>query len=172
MSEWETAVADLNIKGEGNEQDGALRDIGNTANNANFKKFTKDDFEKAGWAKPMKYDYASFEKGKGVKSEGQNDTENAVVQSEEPREEPKEESTANPDVLNEWLTTQEAGWAANAARYEWKDEYGDVGPRVPELEERLFRDEHILRKGNCFDALTLSVTQESVKLVRPIPSVC
>ena len=29
-------------------------------------------------------------------------------------------------------------WAANATKYEWKDEYGDVGPTHPELEAVLF----------------------------------
>ncbi|RAL12182.1 DEAD/DEAH box helicase [Aspergillus homomorphus CBS 101889] len=38
-------------------------------------------------------------------------------------------------------------WAANAAKYEWKDEYGDVGPEIPELEEQLFRNEYINRAG-------------------------
>ncbi|PYH84840.1 putative DEAD/DEAH box RNA helicase [Aspergillus uvarum CBS 121591] len=38
-------------------------------------------------------------------------------------------------------------WAANAAKYEWKDEYGDVGPEIPELEEQLFRNEFINRAG-------------------------
>ncbi|EPS26837.1 hypothetical protein PDE_01776 [Penicillium oxalicum 114-2] len=39
-------------------------------------------------------------------------------------------------------------WGGNAARYEWKDEYGDVGPRNEELERELFHDEHIPRPGD------------------------
>jgi ATP-dependent RNA helicase DDX3X len=31
-----------------------------------------------------------------------------------------------------------AGAAVSAARYEWKDEFGDVGPEIPQLEEILF----------------------------------
>lgn len=38
-------------------------------------------------------------------------------------------------------------WAANAAKYEWNDEYGDVGPKNPRLEEQLFRSEFINRTG-------------------------
>lgn len=38
-------------------------------------------------------------------------------------------------------------WAGNAAKYEWRDEYGDVGPEIPELEEMLFRSEFINRTG-------------------------
>ena len=29
-------------------------------------------------------------------------------------------------------------WASSAARYEWQDEFGDVAPKVPALEEALF----------------------------------
>lgn len=42
-------------------------------------------------------------------------------------------------------------WAGIATRYEWKDEYGDVGPAVPELEEQLFRGELIARAGAKLD---------------------
>ncbi|GFN15046.1 DEAD/DEAH box helicase [Aspergillus tubingensis] len=38
-------------------------------------------------------------------------------------------------------------WAAQAAKYEWKDEFGDVGPQNPELEEMLFRSEYTNRTG-------------------------
>ncbi|KXG46145.1 uncharacterized protein PGRI_050010 [Penicillium griseofulvum] len=44
-------------------------------------------------------------------------------------------------------------WAGVAARYEWKDEYGDVGPAVPELEDQLFRGELIIRPGAKLDEL-------------------
>lgn len=36
---------------------------------------------------------------------------------------------------------------AQAARYEWKDEYGDVGPKIPELEEHLFTSEFRMEAG-------------------------
>lgn len=38
-------------------------------------------------------------------------------------------------------------WTANAAKYEWKDEYGDIGPANADLEEMLFRSEYINRSG-------------------------
>lgn len=38
-------------------------------------------------------------------------------------------------------------WASNAQKYEWKDEYGDVGPEDEKLEEYLFKNQHIVRKG-------------------------
>lgn len=43
-------------------------------------------------------------------------------------------------------------WAGVAIRYEWKDEYGDVGPAVPELEDQLFHGDLIARPGAKLDA--------------------
>lgn len=42
-------------------------------------------------------------------------------------------------------------WAGVAARYEWQDDYGDVGPAVPELEDQLFHGELITRAGAKLD---------------------
>lgn len=36
---------------------------------------------------------------------------------------------------------------AQAARYEWQDEYGEIGPKIPELEAILFSDEHRQEAG-------------------------
>ena len=57
----------------------------------------------------------------------------------------------------EALASTGVDWASNAARYEWKDEYGEVGPEIPELEEQLFRSEFLNRKGIKFDQLVTSV---------------
>jgi hypothetical protein len=40
-----------------------------------------------------------------------------------------------------------AAYAASSAVYEWDDEYGDVGPEVPQLEEQLFNNAFRLRQG-------------------------
>ncbi|KAJ5970587.1 Helicase C-terminal [Penicillium vulpinum] len=50
-------------------------------------------------------------------------------------------------------TKDHRDWAGVAARYEWKDEYGDVGPAVPELEEQLFGSDLIIRVGAKIDEL-------------------
>jgi ATP-dependent RNA helicase DDX3X len=42
-------------------------------------------------------------------------------------------------------------WASNAAKYEWSDEYGDVGPHFPELEKQLFGSEYHVRAGIQFE---------------------
>lgn len=45
-----------------------------------------------------------------------------------------------PDALESIPTEQRPfeNWASSAARYEWQDSYGDVAPKVPELENVLF----------------------------------
>lgn len=45
---------------------------------------------------------------------------------------------------------ESAEWAGNAARYEWKDEYGDVGPANEELERQLFEVEYRSTAGARF----------------------
>lgn len=42
-------------------------------------------------------------------------------------------------------------WAAKAAKYEWNDEYGDVGPANPDLEQMLFHNDLINRTGLKMD---------------------
>ena len=54
----------------------------------------------------------------------------------------------------------DATWHATAGVYEWNDEYGDVGPEVPELERVLFGGEFQMTKGNHMEALDLEVTVE------------
>src|SRR5947209_4466374 len=42
-------------------------------------------------------------------------------------------------------------WGHNAQKYEWKEDYGDVGPRNEELEQMLYHSEFITRQGIKFD---------------------
>ncbi|KAF3390306.1 ATP-dependent RNA helicase ded1 [Penicillium rolfsii] len=44
-------------------------------------------------------------------------------------------------------------WEGMAPRYEWNDEYGDIGPRNEELEKQLFNEEFMPRAGLRFDEL-------------------
>jgi ATP-dependent RNA helicase DDX3X len=41
-------------------------------------------------------------------------------------------------------------WAHDAGRYEWKEEFGDVGPRSEKLEDELFNGKYINRAGEKF----------------------
>ena len=45
----------------------------------------------------------------------------------------------------------EGDWNHHAAKYEWKEDYGEVGPAIPELEHQLFRSEFINRQGVKFN---------------------
>ncbi|KAA6408095.1 MAG: DEAD DEAH box RNA helicase [Lasallia pustulata] len=60
-------------------------------------------------------------------------------------------------------------WASNSARYEWSDEYGDVGPPHPELEKHLFKNEFLNRTGLKFNNLAeIGVTFESEIKIQPV----
>jgi ATP-dependent RNA helicase DDX3X len=56
-----------------------------------------------------------------------------------------------PFVYSELTSKEHRDWAGVAARYEWKDEYGDVGPAIPELEDQLFQSGMIPRAGIKLD---------------------
>lgn len=73
----------------------------------------------AGWVEPEKYDYDAYNAN------------------------PKEPGEAPLDPAFELPT-----WAANAIKYEWKDEYGDVGPAHPELEAMLFGKDNRVIEGS------------------------
>jgi hypothetical protein len=76
-----------------------------------------DNARKLGWVAPEEYSYASSKVANSA------DASATFDQGAQPQ------------------------WAHEAAKYEWKEEYGDVGPAVPELEEQLFGNEYISRKG-------------------------
>jgi hypothetical protein len=64
-----------------------------------------------------------------------------------------------------------AAYAASSAVYEWDDEYGDVGPEVPQLEEQLFNNAFRLRQGKHMSNLQLEVTVEGPDKIHPVRSV-
>jgi ATP-dependent RNA helicase DDX3X len=64
-----------------------------------------------------------------------------------------------------------AAYAASSAVYEWDDEYGDVGPEVPQLEEQLFNNGFRLRQGKFMANLQLEVTVEGPDKIHPVRSV-
>ena len=64
---------------------------------------------------------------------------------------------------------ESAQFAANAQRYEWSDEYGDVGPEDKELEKMLFGADDKMEVGEHLQKLTgISVTVESENTIKPI----
>jgi ATP-dependent RNA helicase DDX3X len=97
-----------------------------------------------GFVLPTAYDYSLYERGPtALGPEG--DDENATMP---PRE-----------------------WASNAARYEFEDEYGDIGPRVPELEEQLFKAPTIVRTGIHMSKLHFRVKLEGPEQIKSIEKV-
>ena len=91
----------------------------------------------AGWVERETYDYAAYNAG--------------------PHAAPKAAPDAAPNAGNreDGETTEQTkdipSWAANAMKYEWSDEYGDVGPAHPELEKQLFKNELLNRTGLKFN---------------------
>jgi ATP-dependent RNA helicase DDX3X len=75
-----------------------------------------------GWVAPQEYDYARYT-------------------NTEPHKKPAEGEE----------NAQDLAWASSAAKYEWNEEYGDVGPRNPELEKMLFQSEFTSRVGIKFN---------------------
>ncbi|KAK2742946.1 hypothetical protein FQN57_005076 [Myotisia sp. PD_48] len=68
-------------------------------------------------------------------------------------------------------TKDELPWASSSAKYEWKEEYGDVGPPNEELEKMLFNDEYIPRVGKMLENLRqIKVTAETTERPDPIKS--
>ena len=71
-----------------------------------------------GWVTPADYDYKLYA-----------DNKQSSI-----RQQP--EATADEEAGP--TTDQVPVWASDAARYEWKEEFGDVGPTIPRLEKQLF----------------------------------
>lgn len=64
-----------------------------------------------------------------------------------------------------------AHYLAESAVYEWDDEFGDVGPEVPELEEQLFGGHFRVRQGQHMNNLQFEVTVEGPDKLQPARSV-
>lgn len=60
-------------------------------------------------------------------------------------------NTAPPKPGDGDVDADQPEWAGTAAKYEWRDEYGDIGPPNPELEKMLFHGEFINRTGLKFE---------------------
>lgn len=102
---------------------GVLADVTNSMENVGLQDVDAAKRSRdAGWAEPQKFDYETYNAGF-----------------------PNKEETSAAEG------NQNVAWAGNAEKYEWKEEYGDVGPRHEALEEMLFRNEYINRTGIQFE---------------------
>ncbi|KAI9841281.1 MAG: hypothetical protein M1837_000817 [Sclerophora amabilis] len=65
--------------------------------------------------------------------------------------------------------TNASTWASNAEKYEWQDEFGEVGPAVPTLEKKLFGNDDLVRSGDEFQKIKeIEVTQEGSVHINPV----
>lgn len=98
----------------------------------------------AGWGKPLAYDYGRYTLPTGAPPNDAERKTTAVASVDLTKE------TADPS--NPATEDDNAPiWASNAKKYEWSDEFGDVGPVFRDLELQLFHGEHINRTGIAFD---------------------
>lgn len=95
----------------------------------------------AGWVERETYNYAAYN---AAPNAGSNAAPSAGFNV-----------AANPGSRDDGEATEQTkdipSWASNAMKYEWSDEYGDVGPAHPELERQLFKNELLNRTGLKFN---------------------
>lgn len=100
--------------------------------------------QEAGWVKKQSYNYEIYNKSSKELADAQ--AEAAAAGDAEQAE--GEGETDNLAVGG----LRDGEWASSGAVYEWDEEFGDVGPAFPALEEQLFgkKNNHV-RQGLSFD---------------------
>ncbi|KAJ8070368.1 hypothetical protein OCU04_000746 [Sclerotinia nivalis] len=124
--------------------------------------------QEAGWVVAKKYDYETYNKSTKEQAEAR---EAAGADGAEAEADPA--ADADDDAEPETLAVgglRPGEWASSGAVYEWNEEYGDVGPRFPDLEDQLFgKNNNHVRQGVNFESITtLTVTQEGTVKIDPI----
>lgn len=104
-----------------NGDDHALSDVTNKVSNVQINEAALERVKEANWSAPQGFDYAKY-------NAGPRDKTAPAPESGQPEEE-------------------SSSWAANAAKYEWQDEYGDVGPEHKELRDILFGHPDKMQQG-------------------------
>ena len=148
MSSLENRVGKLSVRGD---QDGALGDV--TADRVNTLAPT--------WKaiKPVAYDYSVYNASGPEEREA---AERGIAE----RLAAEAQAAAEADQF----TSEIPLWASGAAKYEWKEEYGDIGPPHPELEKQLFKDQFINRIGPQFNVSVLHSMSNDCSLTRQFAS--
>ena len=119
------------------DEDNVLKDVTNSLDATTINpdnEAAKERVRNAEWSRPEKFDY---------------DTYNADTK------EKREAAEAAHEVPE---------WASNAARYEWSDEYGDVGPEFKDLEEVLFDGDNKVTIGDQYEKWVLCLSTFAVSL--------
>ncbi|KAF1810943.1 putative DEAD/DEAH box RNA helicase [Eremomyces bilateralis CBS 781.70] len=132
----EAAVAALDKKqaedkakadGEGSDDGDSVSAEPDVGVKVDFEKLNKEadaSDDDNGWQDPTDYDYEAYKEGRAA--------------------------LLNP-LESEQSERAERRWASSAVRYEWSDEFGDVGPADPEVEKALFDKLFMLGTGMNFD---------------------
>ena len=107
-----------------NGDDKVLSDVTNKLANVQLNEAALVRVKEANWGTPQGYDYVKY-------SAGPHDKSVPALQPDQP-------------------DGDASSWAANAAKYEWNDDFGDVGPEDKDLEAILFGDEHKMEQGKEF----------------------
>lgn len=110
--------------------------------------------QEAGWVVAKKYDYETYNKSTKEQAEARA----AVADGADPDTEPA--ADAAEDAETETLAVgglRPGEWASSGAIYEWNEEYGDVGPKFPDLEDQLFgKNNNHVRQGLAFERYSSS----------------
>jgi ATP-dependent RNA helicase DDX3X len=138
--EMKSALPDLALAANGT----ATASAGRVVNEEAVKKA-----QDAGWVKPQPYDYSSTAPTAGIN--GTADTAS------------KAEGEAGTGTNTASVHARSA-WAHDAKKYEWKEEFGDIGPVDLALEKDLFQGEHINRAGAKLEKYVVIDTNHAVDL--------
>ncbi|OCK80775.1 DEAD/DEAH box RNA helicase [Lepidopterella palustris CBS 459.81] len=93
-----------------------------------------------GWTKPIPYTYAAADAGAADGDENE------------------------PPVT----AIPEPAWLSDAAKYEWSDEFGEVGPVNAALERELFHRDELMKAGVLTKAYEFDVTVEGPVQIQPV----
>lgn len=98
-----------------------------------------------GWVKKSSYDYTTYNKTTKELA----DERAAAPATDADATLEGQEATSSLSAVGGLAN---GDWASNGAKYEWNEEYGDVGPRFADLEQQLFgkKNNHV-RTGIKFD---------------------
>ena len=111
-----------------NREDAVLADVTNKVKTMKVDEEAVKRVRDKNWAEPQKFDYQAY---------------NAAPPKGQRADVPAEgDDTVDAPKVPTWMS--------NAAKYEWKEEYGDVGPRHAELEKELFGSEFKMKTGEMF----------------------
>ncbi|TGO48122.1 hypothetical protein BOTNAR_0491g00020 [Botryotinia narcissicola] len=123
--------------------------------------------QEAGWVIAKKYDYETYNKSTKEQAEARAAVADGTEGDADPAADAAED--AEPETLAVG-GLRDGEWASSGAVYEWNEEYGDVGPKFPDLEEQLFgKNNNHVRQGLNFENITtLKVTQEGAVKIEPI----